>query len=160
MRQWLGFSWESTWCPEELAVSKQSTGLPTGTPVHLPGRYGVRHLLLSGGEGIVVVTAHHTAWGENSPESGHPLLLGISLSVGLLIYFSFCLPPLLPPPPSPLIHEQEKSQSYKRGKNQHSCKHDQPGAGRQHAQLGEGSALSHTQSSTKWSAWTKASRGW
>lgn len=44
---------------------------------------GRRHLLLAGGEGTVGMMAHHAAWGENSSESGHPLLLGISLSVDL-----------------------------------------------------------------------------
>lgn len=44
---------------------------------------GMWHLLLAGGEGTVGMMAYHAAREENSSESGHPFLLGISPSVGL-----------------------------------------------------------------------------
>lgn len=68
---------------------------------------GWQHLLLADGEGTVGMIAHHAAQGENNSESGHPLLLSISLSVGLWIYFSFSLPPSLPPASFSIIHEQD-----------------------------------------------------
>lgn len=80
------------------------------------------------------------------------------LSFCWFINLSFIFPPSsLSSSSFPLIHGQG-SQSSKRGKNRHSCKGNQPRAGRQAHTAGRGSTLSHTQSSTKWSTWMAASR--
>lgn len=72
-----GFSGESTWCLEELGDFQKRPQFIFQEGV---GRW---HLLLAGGESTVGMTAHHAAWWENSSESRHLLLLGISPSVGL-----------------------------------------------------------------------------
>lgn len=54
-----------------------------------PEGVGRWHLLLAGGEVTVGMMAHHAAWGENSFQSGHPLLLNISPSVVYEFIFNF-----------------------------------------------------------------------
>lgn len=107
--------------------------------------------------------AHHAArgdkqlWKGTPPSAGHP-----SLRWFMNLFFIFppssLSPP--PPPPFPLIHEQA-SQSSKRGLQPspaaNSLSRELAG---ERAQLGAGSARSHTQRGTKWSGWTRASRGW